>query len=125
MGRYLLAEDYARAMRLRRILTAEVDAALGGCDALLLPALPMAAPPLGATTVNVAGHAEPVRAAMLRLTQLFNVSGHPAVALPAPHDVDHLPRGLQIVGRPHQTGRLLRVAELVERAVPAGRSARC
>jgi aspartyl-tRNA(Asn)/glutamyl-tRNA(Gln) amidotransferase subunit A len=125
MGRYLLAEDYARAMRLRRILTAEVDDALDECDALLLPALPIPAPPLGAATVEVAGATEPVRAVMLRLTQLFNVTGHPAVSLPAPHDVDRLPRGLQIVGRRHQTGRLLQVAELVERAVSADRSARC
>ena len=38
---------------------------------------------------------------MLRLTQLFNITGHPAVALPAPQAVDALPRSVQIVGRRH------------------------
>jgi aspartyl-tRNA(Asn)/glutamyl-tRNA(Gln) amidotransferase subunit A len=117
MGRYVLAEDYVRAMRLRDVLTAAVDRALGGCDALLLPALAIPAPPLGATTVEAGGGPEPVRAAMLRLTQLFNITGHPAIALPAKAGSDHLPRGLQLVGHRHATGRLLDVAGSVERSI--------
>ncbi len=35
MGRYILAEDYVRALRGREVLMHEVDAALTGCDALL------------------------------------------------------------------------------------------
>ncbi len=115
MGRYLLAEDYARAMRLRAALTRAVDRALDDCDALLLPTLPIAAPPLGAATVEVAGTSEPTRAAMLRLTQLFNMTGHPSLALPAPQDVDALPRSVQIVGRRHQTDRLLAIGRSVAR----------
>jgi aspartyl-tRNA(Asn)/glutamyl-tRNA(Gln) amidotransferase subunit A len=114
MGRYILAEDYLRAMDLRAALTAAVDRAMEGCHAMLLPAQPMAAPPLGAQTVDIAGRTEPVRAAMLRLTQLFNITGHPAVALPGSHDVDELPRGLQLVGRRHQTDRLLEIAAALE-----------
>ena len=114
MGRYVLAEDYLRAMDLRATLTAAVDAALDGCHVLLVPAQPMAAPPLGAATVDVDGRSEPVRAAMLRLTQLFNLTGHPAIALPGTHDVDRFPRGLQLVGRRHQTERLLEIAAALE-----------
>jgi aspartyl-tRNA(Asn)/glutamyl-tRNA(Gln) amidotransferase subunit A len=117
MGRYLLAEDYVRAMRLRERLTAAVDRAMDRCDALLLPALPIPAPVLGVATVDVNGTAEPVRAAMLRLTQLFNMTGHPSVALPAAHDVDRLPRGLQVVGQRHRTARLLDIAAAVERDI--------
>jgi amidase len=60
-----------------------------------------------------------VRAAMLRLTQLFNISGHPAVALPAANAVDGLPRGLQLVGRRGHTARLLAVAAALSRHLPA------
>ena len=63
-----------------------MDAALSGCDALLLPTQPIPAPVLGAASVDVDGAPEPVRAAMLRLTQLFNITGHPAIALPAGDD---------------------------------------
>ena len=52
MGRYILAEDYVRAMHARAALRRAVDRALEGLDALLLPALPIGAPPLGATSVD-------------------------------------------------------------------------
>ena len=98
MGRYVLAEDYVRAMQLRELLRRASTGRSKTCDALLLPTLPMAAPPLGAATVDVGGRREPVRAAMLRLTQLFNITGHPALALPAGLGRDGLPRSLQLVG---------------------------
>ena len=53
-----------------------------GVDALLLPALAIEAPPIGAATVPVSGGQEPVRSVMLRCTQLFNVTGHPAISVP-------------------------------------------
>jgi aspartyl-tRNA(Asn)/glutamyl-tRNA(Gln) amidotransferase subunit A len=114
MARYVLAEDYVRALRLRAALSREVDLALQGCDALLLPALAIAAPPLGAATVDVGGVTQPVRAAMLKLTQLFNMTGHPAIAIPAGVGADGLPRGLQLVGHRGRTERLLDVAAAVE-----------
>jgi aspartyl-tRNA(Asn)/glutamyl-tRNA(Gln) amidotransferase subunit A len=101
-------------MRLRDVLQASVDRALDGCDALLVPALAIPAPILGSTTVDVNGAAEPIRAAMLRLTQLFNMTGHPSIAIPAAHDVDRLPRGVQIVGQRNQTWRLLEIAAAID-----------
>lgn len=122
MGRYVLAEDYVRAMRLRDTLVREVDRALHGCDALLLPALAIPAPTLGASTVEVGGLTQPVRAAMLKLTQLFNLTGHPAISIPAGSGMDRLPRGLQLVGHRGRTERLLEVAAAVEleRQIAAG-----
>jgi aspartyl-tRNA(Asn)/glutamyl-tRNA(Gln) amidotransferase subunit A len=119
LGRYVLAEDYVRAQRGRDILRAEVNAALDTVDALLLPTLPIIAPPLGATTVPMDdGRDEPVRAAMLRLTQPFNLTGHPAVSLPMPEVPDAngasgLPCGLQVVAR--DLPRLLAAAGWCER----------
>jgi aspartyl-tRNA(Asn)/glutamyl-tRNA(Gln) amidotransferase subunit A len=115
MGRYVLAEDYVRALRGRAALRHAVDRALEGVDALLLPSLPIAAPPIGAASVDVDGAKEPIRAMMLRLTQLFNVTGHPAIALPCGRGADGLPRGLQLVGHRGGTERLLAVAAAVER----------
>ena len=117
MGRYLLAEDYVRAMRLRDELTRSVSRTLDGIDALLLPTLPIPAPPIGAPMVDVGGRQAPVRATMLRLTQLFNITGHPAISLPAGAAPDGLPRGVQIVGRHGGTLRLLDIAAAVEQAM--------
>ena len=110
LGRYVLAEDYVRAMEGRELLRREVDAALAGCDALILPTLPIPAPPIGAESVIVNGAAEPVRALMLRLTQLFNVTGHPAISIPCGTTSEGLPVGVQIVGHRNQTAALLQLA---------------
>lgn len=114
MGRYILAEDYARALHLRTVLRRAVEGAMTGCDALLLPTLAIPAPTLGATTVDVDGTQEPIRAAMLRLTQLFNVTGHPAIALPAGTTDDGWPVSVQLVGRLDGTSRLIEIASVVE-----------
>jgi aspartyl-tRNA(Asn)/glutamyl-tRNA(Gln) amidotransferase subunit A len=117
MGRYVLGEDYARAMHGREVLRREVDAALRHCDVLVLPTLPIAAPPVGATTVEVDGHPQPVRAMMLRLTQMFNLTGHPAITLPSGRLGHGLPCGIQLVGRRHGTESLLAVAAALESVV--------
>ena len=108
-GRSVTDDDYAQAQERRRVLTAAVDAALAGCDALLLPTLPILPPPIGAETVQLNGHDEPVRPLMLRLTQLFDVTGHPAISIPC-GEADGVPVGLQLVGRRGETDRLLALA---------------
>jgi aspartyl-tRNA(Asn)/glutamyl-tRNA(Gln) amidotransferase subunit A len=114
MGRYVLAEDYVRALAGREVLRREVNDALDGSHALVLPTLPIPAPPLGAATVRVGSKEEAVRSLMLRLTQLFDLTGHPAISLPCGRTAAGLPCGLQVVGRSMQTDRLARVALAVE-----------
>ena len=120
MGRYVLAEDYVRARHARTVLTKAVDKALEGLDALLLPALAIGAAPIGAASVAIHGNVEPIRAMMLRLTQLFNITGHPAIAIPCGIGTDGLPRAIQLVGHRGGTARLLAVAETVERQIIGG-----
>jgi aspartyl-tRNA(Asn)/glutamyl-tRNA(Gln) amidotransferase subunit A len=122
MGRYILAEDYARAFRGREVLKREVDAALDGHDALLLPALAIPAPRLGAATVKVGSSEEPVRNITLRLTQLFNLTGHPAMTLPCGRTIDGLPVGAQLVGHQEQTRELLEVGRALEPYLDPGTS---
>jgi aspartyl-tRNA(Asn)/glutamyl-tRNA(Gln) amidotransferase subunit A len=110
MGRYVLAEDYLRALAARDVIRREVDTALDGVDALVLPTLPIPAPTLGLETIEFGSRREAVRAVMLRLTQPFNLSGHPAVALPCGTTPHGLPTSLQLVGRHARTWALLDLA---------------
>jgi len=110
VGRYVLAEDLSRALHGREVLRREVNAALEGRDALVLPALAIPAPGLGAQSMQIGGSTEPVRNLMLRETQLFNLTGHPAISLPCGNTSEGLPCGLQLVGASGQTEALLRVA---------------
>ncbi len=117
MGRYILAEDYVRALAGRELLRREVDAALGDHEALLLPTLPIPAPPIGVDTVQIGSARESVRNVTLRLTQLFNLTGHPAVSLPCGLTTAGLPCGLQIAGRRHETDALMCLALSAERRI--------
>jgi aspartyl-tRNA(Asn)/glutamyl-tRNA(Gln) amidotransferase subunit A len=117
-GRTIPAVAYLRAMQNRQTLTRAVDAALDGCDALVLPTLPIVAPKLGEAEVTFElpmGGTDKLtaRMALLRLTQLFNLTGHPAISLPIPSD--GLPVGLQLVGRRDDTASLLSIAAACER----------
>jgi aspartyl-tRNA(Asn)/glutamyl-tRNA(Gln) amidotransferase subunit A len=119
IGRYILGEDYGRAMRGRELIRREVDAALNGVDGLFLPAIAIPSPKIGVATVKLGATEEPVRNVMLRCTQAFNLSGHPAIALPCGATTDGFPIGAQIVGAYGDTPGLLRVARAIEAALTA------
>ena len=114
MGRSILAEDYVRALNGRETLRREVDAALSGRDALVMPAVPIPAPVIGVTHVRVGSQDEPVRNLTLRLTQLFDLTGHPAISLPMAPTPSGLPCGFQLAGARGQTNALLEAALAVE-----------
>ena len=116
-ARYVLAEDYVRARIGRDVLRGEVDRALDGHHALALPSLPIPAPLLGSDTVLIGHVAHPVRGLMLRLTQLFNLTGHPAMSIPAGRTSGGLPCGLQLAGPRGGTVALIRAALTCERLV--------
>ncbi len=110
MGRGITQEDYMLALGGREQLRRDVDAVFAGADALILPTLPIPAPKIGAETVQVGPTEQPLRNVMLRLTQLFNVTGNPAISLPCGLTRDGLPCGLQIVGARDGTAPLVRTA---------------
>ena len=113
LGRYVLAEEYLRAQRGRAVLTHEVAVALERSDALLLPVLPIVPPRLGVARVAVGETTEDVRPLTLRLTQLFDLTGHPAIAVPCGR-AGGLPAGVQLVGRRNGTDALLALAASYE-----------
>ena len=107
MGRYILAEDYVRALRGRDVLIGEVDAALPTAMDCCCRRCPSRPTRLGVSSVRLGGADEPVRNITLRLTQLFNVTGHPAITIPCGSTPEGLPIGAQLVGRRGATARLL------------------
>lgn len=119
-GRYVLAEDYVRAQNGREWLRAEVDRALAGRDVLALPALTIPAPVIGAAVAPVGTARMPVRNLMLRLTQLFNMTGHPAISIPCGVTSEGLPCGFQLVGSCGQTEALLCTALACEGQIRGG-----
>jgi aspartyl-tRNA(Asn)/glutamyl-tRNA(Gln) amidotransferase subunit A len=110
MGSRISRDDYVKAQGDRAPLRAAVDTALSGCDALVLPTVPLPAQKIGTTTARIDAAEEPLRPLTLRLTQLFNLTGHPAISIPSGETSAGMPSGLQLVGRRHQTSELSSVA---------------
>ncbi len=106
-------EAYAEALDVRRRVEEEVSALLTRVDVLALPGMAITPPRLGQAHVAWSdSDNEPTRLAMLRLTQPFNMSRHPAVVLPVGATPDGWPASLQLVGR--DTASLVAAARGVE-----------
>lgn len=113
------AAEYIGAQRTRRRLADDLRAALdgaqgGGVDVLVLPTTRIRATPIGAATTRIDGAEVEVRPALLALNSPFNLTGWPAVSVPAP--VDGLPIGVQVVGVRLAERGVLDVAATLERA---------
>ena len=82
-----------------------------GVDAILTPATPSAAFPLGQDVQD------PVQ---MYLNDIFtvtvNLAGLPGISVPAGVDARGLPLGLQLIGRPWAEGDLLNTAYALEHA---------
>ena len=116
-GRDFTAVDYLSARESCEAFRVSVDLALHGVDALLLPTLPIVAPLIGQDDIVMDDVRVPVRAAMLRNTQLFNMTGHPAITLPMRMPADALPAGAQLVGSLDRTSTLLAMAASCEKII--------
>ena len=109
-GRDHAPERLAAAEAVRQVFSHEVDAALAGVDALVLPTLPSVPPTLAEAT-------DP--RAVLPLTRLvrpFNLSGHPAITLPV-LTAQGLPAGVQLVGRKGGDAALFALARCLWRGI--------
>ncbi len=115
LGRGVSHDEFLTALNIQADLREDVEHALSNCDALVLPSMAIPAPALGAATVEIGGTVQQTRAMMLRMTQLFNLTGHPAISIPCGRTRDGLPVGLQLVGHLGRTDALVRVALACER----------
>src|SRR5688572_30178461 len=75
-GRKVPAVAYIQALQECELMQQAVDELLSSMDALILPTLPIVAPISGQANISIDGTELPVRAAMLKHTQLFNMTGH-------------------------------------------------
>lgn len=97
-------QRYAEALMAAARAKVELDEAMRGFDALLLPTTRVTAPVLGADVPW---------ADLTDLTRPFSVTGHPVVTVPAP--TTGLPVGIQVVGRIGDDAGTVAVAGALER----------
>jgi len=114
-GRY-----YAKAQNLARRLGQAYDEALARYDVLLMPTVPLTAPPL--LPAHASATSFVTRALEMNAnTAPFDVTGHPALSLPCGLS-NGLPVGMMLVGKRYDEATLYRAAYAFEQS-SAGRSA--
>ena len=115
IGTYVLSAGfydayYNHARKVRALIKKDFeDVFADGIDAILTPATPSAAFPLGQK------FDDPVQ---MYLNDVFtvtvNLAGLPGISVPAGLDPDGLPLGLQLIGKPWEEGELLDFALAIE-----------
>jgi amidase len=118
-GRWSIEQMQGRHYAMARNLAFEVrrqyDQALADVDLLLMPTVPMVAPPIPAP-------GDPLEVRVARALEMivncapFDVSGHPATSVPAGLS-DELPVGMMLIGRRFADATCLRVAHAFEQLV--------
>ena len=108
-GMVLLATDYLLGQRVRRIIIEEFHAAFQKVDVLATPTIPIPAPRIDQSEVNIAGQSISVLSAIWRNTYPINLTGSPALCIPCGFTKAGLPISLQLIGRNFDEVTLLQV----------------
>jgi aspartyl-tRNA(Asn)/glutamyl-tRNA(Gln) amidotransferase subunit A len=115
IGTYALSAGYydayyLKALKIRRLIRNDFDAAFGQCDVILGPTSPTTAFRIGEKTDD------PVTMYLSDIyTIAVNLAGLPGMSIPCGF-ADGLPVGLQIVGRHFDEARMLNVAHQYQQA---------
>ncbi len=118
IGEYMLKHHrghyYAKAQNLSRRLKHEYDQVLQRYDLLMMPTLPLKAPPLPGPDAPLSLYIQ--RAfEMISNTAPFDATGHPAMSIPCGMS-EGLPIGLQLIGKHYDESTIYRAAHAFEQA---------
>lgn len=116
LGLAIPAAQYVQAQRLRRLVMEAFTDVFRRVDLLVTPAAAVEAQPLDQPGIVIDGKTIEGPLPLSRLTNPFNVTGSPAIAVPCGFSRNGLPLGLQLAGRPFADGLVLAAAHAYERA---------
>ena len=117
IGTYVLSSGYydayyLKAQKVRRLIKNDFDDAYKNVDAILTPSTPSSAFKIG-EKLN-----DPVS---MYLNDIFtvpiNLAGLPAISIPAGHDNNGFPLGLQIIGKAFDEQNILNIAYSIEKNI--------
>jgi aspartyl-tRNA(Asn)/glutamyl-tRNA(Gln) amidotransferase subunit A len=114
-GQEVTAVHYINALhKCRQEIKDAFLKAMSGYDALLVPTTIIPAPFLDQKEVNIEGKTIDVYSCLSKLTTVFDITGLPSLNIPAGLVDSELPVGVQLVGRPFDESRILKIAYTYE-----------
>ena len=120
LGTYALSSGYydayyLKALKVRRLVQQDFDAAFGQCDVLIGPVSPEPAFRIGEKTDD------PLKMYLSDIyTISVNLAGIPAISVPAGLSREGLPLAVQLLGNVFEEDKLLRAARMYENAAGVG-----
>ncbi len=117
MGASMSAADYIDLHRNRRDWIARMEEALGPFDSLIMPTVPLVAPPLAELEASEEAFFK-TNGLLLRNPSTINLLDGCAISLPC-HPPDSLPVGLMIAGPAMADRKVLAVARAIENTLQA------
>jgi Asp-tRNA(Asn)/Glu-tRNA(Gln) amidotransferase A subunit family amidase len=118
LGRQLTGRDYVRAQQVRTRMTAHFQRAFDAVDVIATPAAARTAPLIRRGALAAGESDLDMTSSLMRFAVPANLTGHPALAVPAGYTAEGLPVGLQLIGRAWDEARLLDLARFLEPRVP-------
>ena len=117
IGTYVLSSGYydayyLKAQKVRQLIKNDFDQSFKKVDAILTPSTPSSAFKIGEKKND------PIS---MYLNDIFtvpvNLAGIPAISIPAGHDKNNYPLGLQLIGKPLDEQKLLNIAYALEKKI--------
>ena len=122
-GQFVLGRDYAKSLKVQRLIQEEYAQVMQQVDFLVTPTAPVPAPRIDAKYIKMNGTDHRVRgpgsSLISRNTSPLNATGLPAITVPCGVTQGGLPIGVQFITGPFEEGLLFQVADCYEKVSPS------
>jgi len=115
LAQFLPASAYVQCKRFVTDYRRTLAETFKAFDIILTPACPIVAPLIGTKEVRLSGQTLPLGNALTLFTSLFNLTGSPALAMPAGVSSQGLPLSIQLIGPARGDASVIAVAGALER----------
>ena len=110
-GRCLSAPSYLKAQQFRALFNQRLSELFEHYDMIAMPTLPVTAPRIGQSEVNINGSSITSQDAMTSIAWIANYSGLPAISIPCGLDSKGLPIGFMLVGPAYGENNIITIAD--------------
>lgn len=114
-GYFYTANNYLKALRLRRWFRIQFEKVLTKFDALVSPTCPLSPFRIGQEAILLDGQRVDPRSYIARFVRIYNFLGLPAISVPCGYASSGLPIGFQVGGKASSEATLLGIAYAYEK----------